>query len=127
LTGRAPKNARIRNDDFRPMLEHPLDRLRRIAGLSHHLNVRLIFEQTPQPLPQQNVIMHQHAPNVGAADVSFALVLCRGVHFPSLKTYDRRSDDLRTLRCNKFWPEYFDVARQAEVDPGPSPGHGMLL
>jgi hypothetical protein len=40
------------------MLEDPLHGLSRIPSLGHDLKVGLVLQQTPQPLPQKNMIVH---------------------------------------------------------------------
>jgi hypothetical protein len=62
------------------VLEHSLQRLGSIARLGDNVHVGFIFEQAPQPLPQQDVVVRQDAPNLLVAENSFSLDLCGGAH-----------------------------------------------
>jgi hypothetical protein len=61
LFGRAIEEMRSRNHHIRPVLENMPQRLRRIDGLRHYLDIRLVFEQAPDALPKQQMIVSQHA------------------------------------------------------------------
>ena len=80
LIGRTSENIRIGNHYLRPMLKHSLQRLRRISRLGYDLHVWLILQQTPQSLPQQDMIVRQNAPNFLAAESSFSLYRYGGIH-----------------------------------------------
>src|SRR5439155_12325615 len=90
----------ISNDDFGPMLERLLQRLRNIPGLGHDLHVRLVVQQSLQTLTQQDMVVHQKATNLLLANNVLAN-LCEGTH-----------------RASPFsWPEKLYERRISGMDP----------
>ena len=59
------------------MLEYLVQRLGRIPCLGYYFHVRLILEQAPQSLPQQDMVVHQNASNFLARISSR---ICAGGH-----------------------------------------------
>jgi hypothetical protein len=80
----ATEEARGGDDNLGAMLEYSLERLGGIPCLRHDLHVRLIFEQSAKALAQQDVVVHQDAPNPVTAEQTFTLDLCGGTHSSSL-------------------------------------------
>jgi hypothetical protein len=66
LIGLTFKNMYIGDDDLGPVFKHGPERFGCIPGFRYDFNIRFVFEQTPQSLAQQNMIVHQNAPNFSA-------------------------------------------------------------
>jgi hypothetical protein len=80
LIGCALEYVRIGDHYLGTMFEYPLQGLGGIPCLRNYFNIGLVFQQTPQPLAQQDVIVHQKATNLFFAKKDFGLYLCGGTH-----------------------------------------------
>ena len=58
LIGCAFEYLRIGDHHFGTGLEHPFECLSSIPCLRDHFDVRFILQQTPQSLPQQDMVVH---------------------------------------------------------------------
>jgi hypothetical protein len=63
---RQPEGLEGQDQNVRAELIRLAQALGRVAGLADYVNVRLVFQKTPQTLAQQNVIVHKHATNLPA-------------------------------------------------------------
>jgi hypothetical protein len=84
MIGRVLKDLLIGNHYLGTVLKHLMQGLGSIPCLGDHFHVGLIFEQAPQPLAQQDMAVHQNAPNFSTVKRAFALNLCVGEHTCSL-------------------------------------------
>ena len=63
LIGRALECVRIRDHHARTKFVHLAQCFGSVPCLGDDLNVRFVFQQSAQPLPQQDMVMHQQATN----------------------------------------------------------------
>ncbi len=76
--------------------------LRRIAGFTNHVNVRLVLEQTVQALPQQNMVVREQT----------ADLLAEKNYFPEICAWGH------TFLLN-VWPEIQRNDADGRADPVP--------
>jgi hypothetical protein len=94
---------RSRNHHVRPMFKNVPERFGSINRLCHDFYIRLIFEQAPDSLPKQRIIVNQDTTNLAVRKSVFWLDLSVEVH---------RSSSLRGQRNRG------DAARYGEIRLG---------
>jgi hypothetical protein len=71
LGRRQSEHCGIRDQHLRPKIIYFPKTLRPVSGFTHHLDVRHVFQQTPQPFPQQDMIVPEDAANLLACENYF--------------------------------------------------------
>jgi hypothetical protein len=77
-----PKCRVIRDQNIRLKLTDFAQTLRGVSGLANHINVSLVFQQSPQTLTQQDMIVHEHTAKCFAGENYFPWICAWGHTVP---------------------------------------------